>query len=122
MAMDTVISDIRAVEFTSSSDGGRPILPELLDKRPHRDEIGTVPLMGRTTPAAATLPSSTDRPLQSSRSAKRESEKRGLPGSYREERNPARHRELWQVILEAVGRLPRPKPDRGKDVVHQGLR
>ena len=31
LAMDTATSDIRAVEFTPSSDGDSPVLPELLD-------------------------------------------------------------------------------------------
>ncbi len=34
LAMDTTTSDIRAVEFTSSSDGDSPVLPELLDQFP----------------------------------------------------------------------------------------
>jgi hypothetical protein len=42
LAMDTATSDIRAVEFTSSSDGDSPVLPELLNQIPDRDEIGTV--------------------------------------------------------------------------------
>lgn len=40
--MDTATSDIRAVEFTLSSDGDSPILPELLDQVPDGEEIGTV--------------------------------------------------------------------------------
>lgn len=40
--MDTATSDIRAVEFTPSSDGDSPILPELLDQIPDGEEIGTV--------------------------------------------------------------------------------
>ena len=39
---DTTTSDIRAVEFTSSSDGDSPVLPELLDQIPSGQEIGTV--------------------------------------------------------------------------------
>ena len=39
--MDTATSDIRAVEFTPSSDGDSPVLPELLDQIPE-SEIGTV--------------------------------------------------------------------------------
>ena len=42
LAMDTATSDIRAVEFTSSSDGDSPVLPELLDQIPEGEEIGTV--------------------------------------------------------------------------------
>ena len=34
LAMDTATSDIRAVEFTSSSDGDSPVLPELLGQIP----------------------------------------------------------------------------------------
>ena len=40
--MDTATSAIRAVEFTPSSDGDSPVLPELLDQIPEGEEIGTV--------------------------------------------------------------------------------
>ena len=40
--MDTATSDIRAVEFTPSSDGDSPILPELLNQIPEDEEIGTM--------------------------------------------------------------------------------
>lgn len=40
--MDTATSDIRAVEFTPSSDGDSPVLPELLDQIHGDEEIGTV--------------------------------------------------------------------------------
>jgi hypothetical protein len=42
LAMDTATSDIGAVEFTPSSDGDSPVLPELLDQIPGGEEIGTV--------------------------------------------------------------------------------
>lgn len=42
LAMDTATSDIRAVEFTPSSDGDSPVLPDLLDQIPEGKEIGTV--------------------------------------------------------------------------------
>jgi hypothetical protein len=42
LAMDTATSDIRAVEFTPSSDGDSPVLPERLDQIPEDEEIGTV--------------------------------------------------------------------------------
>jgi hypothetical protein len=42
LAMDTATSDIRAVEFTPSSDGDSPVLPDLLDQIPEDEEIGTV--------------------------------------------------------------------------------
>ena len=34
LAMDAATSDIRAVEFTSRSDGDSPVLPDLLDQIP----------------------------------------------------------------------------------------
>jgi len=40
--MDTATSDIRAVEYTPSSDGDSPVLPELLNQIPEGEEIGTV--------------------------------------------------------------------------------
>jgi len=40
--MDTATSDIRAVQFTPSSDGDSPVLPELLDQIPDGEEIRTV--------------------------------------------------------------------------------
>ena len=42
LAMDTATSDIRAVEFTPSSDGDSPVLPELLDQIPEGEDISTV--------------------------------------------------------------------------------
>ena len=40
--MDTATSDIRAVEFTPSSDGDSPVLPDLLDQIPEVEKIATV--------------------------------------------------------------------------------
>ncbi|SOC21303.1 DDE family transposase [Rhodobacter maris] len=42
LAMDTATSDVRAVAFTSSSDGDSPVLPDLLDQIPEGEDIGTV--------------------------------------------------------------------------------
>ena len=42
LAIDTATSDIRAVEFTSSSDSDSPVLPELLGQIPEGEDIGTV--------------------------------------------------------------------------------
>jgi len=42
LALDTATSDIRVVEFTPSSDGDSPVLPELLDHIHEGEEIGTV--------------------------------------------------------------------------------
>jgi len=47
---------------------------------------------------------------------------RGLPGSNRPKRNPARNPGLWQGVLETLDRIPCPKPDRGEDAVPQGFR
>ena len=41
LAMDTATSDIRAVEFTPSSDGDSPVLPDLLGQIPGDEQIGT---------------------------------------------------------------------------------
>ena len=41
-AMDPATANIRAVEFTPSSDGDSPVLSELLDQIPEGEEIGTV--------------------------------------------------------------------------------
>ena len=38
--LDTATSDIRAVEFTPSSDGDSPVLPELLDSLMDRSPCG----------------------------------------------------------------------------------
>lgn len=42
LVMDTATSDIRALEFTPSSDGDSPILSELLGQIPEDEQIGTV--------------------------------------------------------------------------------
>lgn len=42
LAVDIATSDIRAVEFTSSSDGDSPALPEPLNQIPKGEDIGTV--------------------------------------------------------------------------------
>ena len=42
LAMDTATGDIRAVEFTSSSEGDSPVLPSLLEQIPSDQTIGTV--------------------------------------------------------------------------------
>jgi len=76
LAMDTATSDIRAVEFTASSDGDSLVLPDLLTQIPEDEDIGTVTAPSRQiasqspagqwtvpmTPAAAIPPSSIGRP------------------------------------------------------------
>jgi hypothetical protein len=42
LAKDTATSDIQAVEFAPRDDDKSPVLPELLDQIPEREQIGTV--------------------------------------------------------------------------------
>ncbi len=42
LAMDPATSDIRAVDFTPSRDGGSPVLPDLLGQIPQNEQVGTV--------------------------------------------------------------------------------
>ena len=42
LVLDTAPSDLRAVVFTPSRDGGSPVLPDLLDQIPEGGRIGTV--------------------------------------------------------------------------------
>ena len=42
LVIDTATSDIRAVEFTASSNGDSAVLPDLLEQIPEGEEIGTV--------------------------------------------------------------------------------
>lgn len=42
LAMDTGAGDVRAIEFTSSREGDSPVLPDLLDRFPPDQQIGTV--------------------------------------------------------------------------------
>jgi hypothetical protein len=70
LAMDTAPSDIRAVEFTSSSDGASPVLPECSVRCLKAKTSTRSPPKAPMIRAATTLPSSTARPLQSSRSAR----------------------------------------------------
>ncbi len=70
LAMDTATSDIRAVEFTPSSDGDSQVLPDQLDQILEDEDIGTVAATVPMTSAAATPRSSTVRPRRSSRSAR----------------------------------------------------
>jgi hypothetical protein len=47
---------------------------------------------------------------------------RGLLGSDRQKRNPARHPALRPCLLEKLNRISRPEPDRGEDAVPESLR
>ncbi len=119
LAMDTATSDIRAVEFTSSSDGDSPVLPELLNQIPEDEDIGTVTADGAyDTRRHHRPPGHRDHSDPQERSTLES----GLPGRNRQKRNPARHAPLWQGILEVLDGLPCPQPDRGEDAVPEGLR
>lgn len=66
-------------------------------------------------------------PKRLARSAVRLSERtaehdRRLPCCNRPERSPADHPTRRQGLLEALDRIPCPKPDRSEDAVPQGLR
>ena len=66
--MDAATSDIRAVEFTPSSDGDSPILPELLGQIPEGEKIGTVTADGAygrccTNLGLSAVPLSPDGPI-----------------------------------------------------------
>ena len=50
LGVDTVTSDIRAVEITPSRDGDGPILPDLLDQVPMGEPVGTVTADGAYDP------------------------------------------------------------------------
>jgi hypothetical protein len=130
--MDPASSDIRAVEFTLSSDGDSPVLPELLNQIPEGEEIGTVtadgaddpglgPFMAKLihwtnwgTPFTPPLPHGDRRPT-SYRNHPHPQEwatvERGLPGRDCQNRNPGCHPALWPGILEALDPIPYPKSD-----------
>ncbi|KAF0674392.1 phosphoribosylglycinamide formyltransferase 2 [Profundibacterium mesophilum KAUST100406-0324] len=110
LAMDTATSDIRAVEFTPSSDGDSPILPELLGQIPEREEIGTV-----------TADGAYDTRRCHNAIIDRQAIARGLPGSDCQKRDPPRHTALRPGILEALDGIPSPKSHRGENAVPQGL-
>lgn len=42
LAIDTATSDSRAVDFTPSREGDRPVLADLLEQIPQDEAIGTV--------------------------------------------------------------------------------
>lgn len=70
LAMDTATSDIRAVEFTPSSDGDSPVLPELLDQIPEDEEISIVTADGAYDTRRCHTAIVTAKPLRSSPSAR----------------------------------------------------
>ena len=128
LAMDTATSDIRAVEFTPSSDGDSPVLPELLDQIPQGEVIGTVTADGAYDtrrchtaihcPAVHVYMHERDRPpghADHPHSQEWAAVERGLPGGDCEKRYPAGHSALRQGVLEALDRISRTKSDRGKD-------
>ncbi len=148
LAMATATSDIRAVEFTPSSDGPShglqanhcravesPVLPELLDQIPEDEEIGSVTApsrqMASQSPAGqwmapmtavAVIPqSSTDMPRRSSPSARTADPGRKTVRRQSPQQHPARHPALRQGVPETLDRIPRPQPDRGEDTLAGSL-
>jgi hypothetical protein len=53
LAMDTATSDIRAVEFTPSSDGDSPVLPDLLAQITEGEKIGSRVMVLAERPGAS---------------------------------------------------------------------
>ena len=117
LAMDAATSDIRAVEFTPSSDGDSPVLPELLDQIPEGEEIGTVTADGASdtrrchrfgayaAPSGATVPYAHPRPASHADHPdpqERTALEGRLPGRNRQKQDPACHPALWQGVLEAL--------------------
>jgi hypothetical protein len=112
--MDTATSDIRAVEFTPSSDGDSPILPELLGQLPKGEEIGTVTDDGAydtrrchtaiiDRQATAIIPiRKNGRPL-----------KEGCLAAIARNETLRVTWHYGRALLEALDRISRPKPDRG---------
>jgi len=103
------------------SDGDSPVLPELLDQIPEGEEIGKVTADGaydtRRCHTAIIEPTShCDHPDPQERATV----ERGLPGRNRQKRQSARPTALWQGVLEALDRIPCPKPDRNEDAVPLG--
>jgi hypothetical protein len=147
LAMDTATSDIRAVEFTPSSDGDSPVLPDLLDQIPEDEEIGTVTAPSRGLQAnhcramdgaydarrchtaihclaVHVYMHEKDRPTSHRDHPgpqKRATLERGLSGCLGTQRNPAGHTALWPGVLEALDRIPCPKSHRGQDALPEGL-
>ncbi len=121
--MDAGTFDIRAVEFTPSSDGDSPILPELLNQIPEGEEISTVTADGAydTRRCHAAIIDRQATPIIPIRK-KRSPVESGLPGGNHPKRNPSRNPALWQGALEAMDRIPCLRPDRGKNALPQGLR
>jgi hypothetical protein len=114
--MDAATSDIRAVEFTPSSDGDSPILPELLNQIPESEEIGTVTADG----AYDTRRCHADHPDPQEWAAV----ERGLPGGNRSKRDPARHPALSQGSTGLRGptgaTVPSHSGSGGPDITSEG--
>ena len=137
LAMDTTTSDIRAVEFTPSSDGDSPVLPELLDQIPDDEEIGTVTADGAydTRRCHTAIIDRQATPIILIRKNGRPW-KEDCPAAIarnetlRATRHHGRCRRAYaaplgprsRLHLEAMDGIPCAKPDRGEDAVPQGLR
>lgn len=137
LAMDTATGDIRAVEFTSSDKGDSPVLPHLLDQIPPDEQIGTVTgddafdtrrchsaILGRGGTAIIPRRKNGRRWREDCPAAKARNEilkaTQRLGSIRRTYAAPLAPRFL--LILETLVRISRPKQDRGKDEMPQGLR
>jgi hypothetical protein len=136
LAMDAATSDIRAVEFTSSSDGDRPIFPELLNQIPEGEEIGTVTADGAydTRRCHAAIIDRQATPIIPIRKNGRPW-KEDCPAAIarnealRATRHYGRVRRAYaaplgprsRLTLEAMDRIPCPKSDRGENALAGSL-
>ena len=123
LAMDTATSDIRAVEFTPSSDGDSPVLPELLDQIPEGEQIGTVTADGAydTRRCHTAIIDRQATPIIPIRKNGR-SWKEDCPAATARNETLRATRHYGKGVLDAMGGIPRPKPDRGEDALSQSLR
>lgn len=120
LAMDTATSDTGAVESTSSSDGGSPVLQDLLNQIPAGEENGTV-----TADGAQDTRSCHTAIIDRQPTAIIPIRKTG--DGERTVRQPGPKRDLacdtapWPGVLEAVDRIRCPKPHRGQDAPPRSL-
>jgi len=133
LAMDTVTSDIRAVEFTPSREGDSPLLRDLLGQIPEytpatprsRWRARAFPRRLWTGPRSPPLPRRQHRRRWHGHHPDPQewpTVEGGQPSRPSPQRNPACHTPSRPGVLETVDGIPRPQPRRGQDVLPQVLR
>ena len=107
--MDAATSDIRAVEFTPGSDGDSPVLPELLNKIPEGEEIGTV-----TAPLGEWMHSPVGQGMARMTRPKPDRGGNAVPQGLRERvasRDPGRQTGEIQIRIALINRFNAPGTD-----------